>query len=281
MMISFLRKFAPVVKGILFAPPALLFCAGAVAASKSELPDPPAPTANSSGPETAGDLQEQIIAERLQLSLVDGEILWIQSEKDSFLAILRDSYEAIPYGCIIINIPAGGIVDSHLLYRTLAKAAAVAGWVALSIQPSSVGSDPVANPEMSSASARLDAAFDYVVSKGIENIVVVGEANGAEDAMNYIVQKASPAISGFVGIGEWDAILNEANIPILDIAGTRDHGALTLQNVRAEKYRRREKPIEKLQIDGAGPGFYGYEDQIAKRIRGLIKRTTPGVALKR
>ena len=96
-MIGFLRKFAPVVKGILFALPALLFCAGAVAASKSELPDPPAPTSNSSGPETAADLQEQIVAERLQLSLVDGEILWIQSEKDSFLAILRDSYETIPY----------------------------------------------------------------------------------------------------------------------------------------------------------------------------------------
>ena len=123
---------------------------------------------------------------------------------------------------------------SHLLYRTLAKVAAVAGWVALSIQPSSAASDPAAKPQTSSASARLDAAFDYMVSKGIENIVVVGEANGAEDAMNYIFQKASPTISGFVGVGEWDAVLNEASIPILDIAGTRDQGAVTLQNVRAE-----------------------------------------------
>ena len=47
----------------------------------------------------------------------------------------------------------------------------------------------------------------------------------------------------------------------------------------------REQGIaERLQlslVDGAGPGFYGYEDQIAKRIRGWIQRTTPGVALKR
>ena len=173
----------------------------------------------------------------------------------------------------------GGIVDSRPIHQNLARTAAAAGWAALSIQPTLANSALPGESSGTEAKPRLDAAFDYLVGKGIQNIVIVGDAAGAIDAMNYIVEKASPAISGFVGLGKWEAILEGTDIPILDIAGTRDQGAIAFKAKRQMKFRQREARIEQLEIDGAGLTFYGYEDQVAKRIRGWLERVTPGVAV--
>jgi len=269
---------------IIAAPLMLLFVVAASAVSKPEPTKGQVSPAISSSlnvpqPQQAGNSREQIIAERLKLSLVDGEIQWIELETERFLAICRDSYEALPHGGIIINISPGTVVDGRPLHRTLAKAAAAAGWFALSLQPELTLSSVAGRPSENQAQLRLDAAFDYLVTRGIQNIVVVGDAGGADDAINYIVKKASPAISGFVGLGDWNAPLEGTNVPILDIAGTSDRRALAHQQIRAEKYRRRENSIERLEIDGAGPAFYGYEDQVTKRIRGWFERVTPGVAI--
>lgn len=283
-MNRFLLSSGAIQVAILLASLIQLSGSAAAAAPSTELSQPAvlptnSPAPNSPGTASARSPSEQAIARRLKSTGADGEICWIESKGEDFLAMFRESYEAQPHGGLIINIAPGAIVDARPLHRTLARTAAAAGWAALSIQPIITESEPMDNSVPAETNPRMDAAFDFLVSKGIQNIVFIGDAGGAVDAMSFIVAKASPAISGFVGLGQWDALLERTQIPILDIAGTRDHPAIALKEKRRMKFRQREKPIEQLEIDGAGPGFYGYEDQIAKRVRGWLERVAPGVAL--
>lgn len=239
-----------------------------------------APVASSEEPDPR-DERERAIAKRLQLSPMGGEISWIGTEQEKFLAIYREGQRAELHGGIIINIASGAIVDNIPAHQTLAQTAAAAGWGVLSIQQpltNSTGAKPN-DAELDSRSvARLDAAVRYMVSLGIENLVIVGAAYGAVVAMRWIIDKPSPAIRGFVGLGAWSASLDGTDIPVLDVVGTRDQKAMVQQTQRTAKFRKRTPPIEALLIDGAGPAFYGYEDLLAKRIRGWLERAAPGVS---
>ena len=249
-----------------------LLAAAVAAAPPGETPNPQDPSSANSAPDvpvpaSAQSPRDQAVAQRLVLSRIDGEICWIESEGKNFLALFRESHEALLQGGLIINISFGSIVDAQPLHRELARSAVASGWAALSIQPATTdpGSPGKLVPVVSNP--RLDAAFEYLVARGIKNIVVVGDASGAVEAIRYVIEKESAAISGFIGLGRWSAPLEGTDISILDIVGTRD------------QLRRRKKRIEHLEIDGAGPVFYGYEQEIAKRVRGWLERATPGIAL--
>jgi len=41
------------------------------------------------------------------------------------------------------------------------------------------------------------------------------------------------------------------------------------------------RAVETLEIDGAGPRFHGYEEHVAKRIRGWLERAAPGTIVRR
>lgn len=228
--------------------------------------------------------RERAVAGRLQLSLVRGEISWLETEAEKFLAIFRAAEREPKRGGIIINIPAGAIVDALPVHRSLARSVAAAGWAALSIQqaiPNAGGANLENDRIDPHAVARLDAAVGFMVSRGIENIVIVGDTGGAAAALQFIGEKASPALTGFVGLGAWAVPLDGTDVPVLDIAGTRDRRAIAYQKKRSAKSAMRTSPVETLVIDGAGPSFYGYEDLVAKRIRGWLERTAPGVSVKR
>ena len=249
-----------------------LLAAAVAAAPPGETPNPQDPPSANPAPDvpvpaSAQSPRDQAVAQRLVLSRIDGEICWIESEGKNFLALFRESHEALLQGGLIINISSGSIVDAQPLHRELARSAVASGWAALSIQPATTdpGSPGKLVPVVSNP--RLDAAFEYLVARGIKNIVVVGDASGAVEAIRYVIEKESAAISGFIGLGRWSAPLEGTDISILDIVGTRD------------QLRRRKKRIEHLEIDGAGPVFYGYEQEIAKRVRGWLERATPGIAL--
>ncbi len=270
---------AVVLVSIIEAAPAAPNLEPAVEDSNPEIATASQTMPNAGGAAGGHTAREQDIARRLSLAEAYGEVRWLKSANENFLAMYRESYQAIPHGGLIINIWSGGIVDSRPLHQNLARIAAAAGWAVLSIQPAPSNSTLSAEEKSVEENPRLDAAYEYLVAMGVQNIVVLGDAEGAIDAMSYIVGKASPAISGFVGLGKWDARLEETDIPILDIAGTLDRGAIALKEKRKTKYRHRGTRIEQLEIDGAGPTFYGYEDQVAKRIRGWLERVTPGVAV--
>lgn len=255
--------------------------AGACASVAVAAPDPdPAPPDAQLSPAAHND-REAAVAERLQLSLKRGRVRWIVAAAEEFLAIERTAIQAPANGGVIINVPVGTIVDSLPLYRALARSAAAAGWTVLSIQPPLPTAGADSAQIEARAIARLDAAIGVLASQDIENVVIVGDADGAAIAVRFIAAQASPAISGFVGVGAWDASVDALDIPVLGVTGTRDTRALSRQALRMARLGPREAPVEVLRIDGAGRRFSGYEDMVAKRVRGWLERSAPGTTVMR
>jgi pimeloyl-ACP methyl ester carboxylesterase len=232
----------------------------------------------------ASDAREHAIAERLAVSLVHGESTWIKTEAETFLAIYRAAMRDPAAGGIVLSIPIGAPVDGVPVYRELARVAAAAGWAALSIQqpiPERRNADLRSADLTARAIARLRAGINYLAGRGIANVVVVGDAGGAAIAIQCIAEKTAPGIAGFVALGAWDAALDGIDIPVLGVTGTRDERAVKWQASRMARLGPRASPVETLQIDGAGPGFRGYEELVAKRIRGWLERSPPRAAVRR
>ena len=84
-----------------------------------------------------------------------------------------------------------------------------------------------------------------------------------------------PAVVGFVGVGAWEADLTGIDVAILDLAGTRDARAMRWQEQRRAAAREYPNSLEAAAIEGAGPDFYGYQEDTARRIRGWLTRAAP------
>lgn len=223
---------------------------------------------------------EQAIAGRLELILAGAEIMWLVAPAEEFLAVYRESEIQPPNGAIIINTANGLVVDNSRVHRVIAEGAASSGWTSLSIQPIANNAASTSVPE-ERAHLRLNSAVEYVRRQGIENIIVVGDAGGANTAIQFITKSSPAGVVAAVGLGMWDEDLTGTDIPVLDIVGTRDHQALIKHQTRAAKTRRRANRVDLITIDGADASFSGYEDIIAKRLRGWLERITPGVAVRR
>jgi hypothetical protein len=232
----------------------------------------------------ARNITEQAIASRLQLTLNSAEIIWLEAQDQEFLAVYRDAEIQPPSGAIIINTANGLVVESSLTHRTIAEVAARSGWASLSIQANERSNEvSTSAPEEKEAAAylRLNSALDYVRRQAIENIVIVGDAGGANVAIQYITKDSPAGVVAVIGLGLWHEDLTGIDIPLLDIVGTRDHQALIKHQARAAKTRQRDHRVDLIVIDGADASFTGYEDVVAKRLRGWLERVTPGVAVRR
>ena len=229
----------------------------------------------------ARNITEQAIASRLQFTLNGAEIIWLEAQDQEFLAVYRDAEIQPPSGAIIINIANGRVVESSLTHRTIAEVAAGSGWASLSIQPTERSNQASTSaPEEEEALLRLNSAIDYVRRQAIENIIVVGDAGGANVAIHCITKDSPAGVVAVIGLGLWNEDLTGTDIPVLDIVGTRDHQALIKHHARAVKTRQRDHPVDLVVIDGADASFTGYEDVVAKRLRGWLERITPGVAVR-
>ena len=77
--------------------------AAAAAAPPGETPNPQDPPSANPAPDvpvpaSAQSPRDQAVPQRLVLSRIDGEICWIESEGKNFLALFRESHEALLHG---------------------------------------------------------------------------------------------------------------------------------------------------------------------------------------
>jgi len=226
-------------------------------------------------PVKRGSLYERAIAGRLEVLYPGVEQRWLETETGPFLTIHRPASLPVPFGGLIVNSAPGTVVDGAPVLRRIAEAAAAGGWSVLSVQQVALGDPPAA------AAARLDAARANFIAAGITNVVIVSDARGTGAALASMAADNSAAVVGLVGLGAWIGDPHGLEVSILDIAGTRDPAAMTAQRIRRAAAREYSKPVESIQIDGADRGFYGYEDEVAARVRGWLKRATPSIALRR
>ena len=135
---------------------------------------------------------------------------------------------------------------------------------------------------MDEAAPRINAGIQYLMSKQVRNIIIIGHGLGAQMGVHSLVKNPQPAIKGLITISMSNSdedpvfITNEQlgniNIPVLDIYGDNDHPNV----VRSVKDRisvaKASRNIQMIEIDGAGQYFSGQEEILIKRIRGWLKR---------
>ncbi|MFT4580734.1 MAG: hypothetical protein ACI915_003143 [Gammaproteobacteria bacterium] len=246
--------------------------AQAGAAAPARTPDAATPVE-----QAVRNITEQAIASRLQITLNGAEIIWLAAQDQEFLAVYRDAEIQPASGAIIISTANGLTVENSLTHRTIAEVAAGSGWASLSFQPIAM-SNQTSTTVPEESLLRLNSAIDYVRRQAIENIIIVGDAGGANLAIQCVTKTSPAGVVAVIGLGLWDEELTGTDIPVLDIVGTRDHQALVKHQARAAKTRQRANRVDLITIDGADASFIGYEDVVAKRLRGWLERVTPGAA---
>lgn len=251
------------------------------AAPGSEADDDIATAAPASVAESGSDKKslEQIIAERLEFTNVNSQVVWLPEQSNKFLALFRAAEEQPPNGAVIYIVQPGEIVDNSPLQRVIAEMTAGSGWATLVVQQSRTD---ISNEDQQARRInRVNAAIDYIRGQSIENIILVGDAEGANIAVQCVEKNNPSGVVAIVGLGFWNESISDSDYQVLEVFGTRDVRAALEHERRQAKTKRRQIPIDTIEIDGADASFRGYEDLVAKRLRGWLTRSTPGTVVKR
>ena len=214
---------------------------------------------------------ETDLADVLGQRLIGAEVVWLDDDQRRYLAVWRKSREAVTAGGVIIHGVRGKVVDRDPVYREIAETLASAGWSVLSLQPAPTDAEPEAVTD------RLKAAQSYLLAEGLQNIAMIAGRDGCGSALP-LAADGGP-VKAYVGLGLLDCALNEIPAPILVVIGTRDPAGVRSQARRDVPGKPSSGLRESIVIEGAGPAFYGYESEVAKRIRGWLQRAAPGVQI--
>lgn len=234
--------------------------------------------------------REQLIAERLQDRLKVGEAVRIQTDKSDFFSIYTEQISNETQGAIILLHNLGGHPDWPVVTSPLRKSMPQRGWTTLSIQL------PVLPPEesiaaygktLADACQRLDKALTFLSEKEIETVVLLGYGFGAATAMHCSTQMNSndSLLLGIAAVSPLAQpflrpplklleVIEEVEIPILDIYGSRDFKEVIDQAAdRRLAGRKGENPwYQQIEIEGADHHFSGLDTVLNKRISGWLKK---------
>ena len=243
------------------------------------------------GSEVAGAAAEISERERKLMGLIaadelPGGFITLGPEGQSFAARLERGHEPASKDALLAIPPYGGFIGVDSLIDAYMDEFAVNGWTVLAVQPPLL-------PRMAEhgdydqlagqAIERIKQAIEFLLADGAEGIVIVGNAEGALLAHQYLVDKRPTGVSGLATVGLWAGAINDIGIPVIEIVAERDVAALKLSKRRKTDTVRLASPQHELVVVAAADSTYmGFENEIAKRVRGWADRViaAPETSLK-
>lgn len=230
--------------------------------------------------------REQRISEGLEAMISEGKPVWLEADSVRFLGIHRQTSASRRLGGVILLHDNSTHADWHEVINPLRRHLTERGWDTLSIQIPITDdpSDPATvRALLASSLPRIKAAIDFHATQQIDALALIGHGMGARMAMNFISQ-AGNKIAATVVIGvpmntddDQDPVflaIKEANIPILDLYGSRDHAvvvdsapfrrAIAVRNGR-DRYRLEE-------IAGADHFFSGIQEELSNRVAAWLRQ---------
>ncbi len=183
----------------------------------------------------ASDLEkEKRWADQISDSLFDGEIIWLKADEQDFLSIFTAPDDTQHKRVILMLHGTGAHPDWPQLINPLRIGLINHAWYSLSIQmPILANEADYADyaPLYNEIPSRMDAAIEFLLSQGLEHIVILGHSQGAAMAAHYLAQTEKP-IKQFISIGipsytDIPAMnthnkIRQITIPMLDIYGSHD-----------------------------------------------------------
>jgi len=226
----------------------------------------------------ASDLaKEQRWADQTVDSILDGDAVWLKTDKLKFLSIYTEAEEESDQGMIVVH--GTGI---HPNWDQVVKPVRVEmttfGWNTLSIQMPILHNEATYDdyvPLYPEVPARLKAAEDYLLAQGMKNIVIVAHSQGSTMSAYYLANN-DHKVSAFVAIGmqatQKDIDINAATslksitIPVLDLYGSNDLPGV-LQTVNEKKQAAsHNKKYQQQVIQGAEHFFDGKNEELIDAI---------------
>ncbi len=250
-----------------------LFAANLNAASKSDL------------------AKEKRWREQIEPSLMVGDALSLKADGTEFLALYSETTAKQTLGGVIILHGMGVHPAWPDVIEPLRSELAEHGWHTLSLQMPILANDATSAdyaPLFDEVPARIQAGIDFVKSKKINNIVIIGHSLGNTMASLYLATTKDPVVKAFVAVSFGPGIadkpkmnnldhLTKITIPILDIFGSEDFaGNLNTASKRTLMARKAgNKKYTQVRIEGADHFFTNMDDTLIKRIRGWLRRYAP------
>ncbi len=196
--------------------------------------------------QTTSDLKrEKSWADQVVDAVVVGEPVWLSARRQKFLALYAPPAQAGNRGVILIHgrgvHPAWGFID------TLRADLTDAGFHTLSLQMPILAADApfgAYGKTFPEAFDRVEAGIQYLKSKGVGHIILLGHSTGAMTAVAYAARHPQAPVTGIVSIGlstfpsgpdtmQPAIMLKSVRIPVLDLYGANDlHEVLAYTEAR-------------------------------------------------
>ena len=206
--------------------------------------------------------REQRWVEQTVDMIFDGEQLFLEADNHRFLGIFTPSTTTSSKAMIVLH-GTGFHPDWEQVVRPVRVTMTEHGWNTLSIQLPLLESTATYDDYISlypEVPARLQAATEYLLELGVQDIVIVAHSQGATMA-SYYLANSKHEVKAFVAIGmsaqHSDPNINSAeslrviSIPVLDIYGSRDFPTVLETAAKRKAAAEDNKAYSQIVIDDA------------------------------
>ncbi|MFK5893340.1 MAG: DUF3530 family protein [Pseudomonadota bacterium] len=227
--------------------------------------------------------QEKYWKSLLSKQIKMGQAIDLNSGQQTFFAIYKKQNLLKEKGSVILLHDKAGHPDWKNVIRPLRINLTKHGWNTLSIQMP-LKNKPLKKTEELQAFyqqgySRLDSALQYLKDQKAPNIFLIAYGSNNLVVLNYYKNNPKRDINGVVLISLATenslSLLEEINLPVLDIYGSNDFDSVTLtarQRISAAK-RSGNKYYSQQQIHYADHFFSTDSDKLIKRIHSWMVST--------
>ncbi len=227
----------------------------------------------------ASDLdKEQRWADQIVDALLDGEDVWLNSGQHEFLSIYTETDEPAEKAIIVVH-GTGVHPDWEQVVKTLRVEMVSYGWNTLSVQMPILENEATYEeyvPLYPEVPARLKAAEQFLLEKGMQQIVYVSHSQGATMTAYYLAGNQTSA-DAFVAIGmgatQKDSELNSADslksitLPVLDLFGENDLPGVLATIEKRSTGAANNAAYTQQQIPVAGHFFDNENEQLIEAVQ--------------
>ena len=231
--------------------------------------------------------KEQRWAQQIIDTLFDGDTLWLNAAGHEYLAIEMEASEGDTGRAAIVVHGIGIHPNWDTVIQPLRVGLTDHGWHTLSIQMPVLLNEAESHeyaPLFDEVAGRINAAIEYLQSRGQQDIVIIAHSLGAAMTMRYMEDVPQPPIRALVLIGmqggpetvhDNAATLENVSLPALDLYGSEDlPGVVDFAERKAAAAKvAGNETFMQLEVDGANHFFEGVDDTLIETVAGWLKET--------
>jgi len=221
--------------------------------------------------------------------LMVGDAVHLKAAGTRFLALYTPATSKPAHGGVILIHGTGVHPAWPEVIEPLRTRLPDLGWTTLSLQmPILRNAAPMKDYTalMPEVPGRIRAGVEFLKSKGVSNIVLIGHSLGDTMANQYLIHKPDPAVHGFIAIGmsnEFEGrynnavLLNRIPVPMLNLYGSQDDKAvLAFIKQYGAKASKTNKHYSQLEIEGADHFFTSMQGTLIKVVSNWLNKNAAG-----